>query len=50
MGYLTKTKGEDWVQKHPDTVQWIGAGVGAAIGSLSKDVSMGAGVPLGASK
>ena len=50
MGYLTKTKGEDWVQKHPDTVQWIGAGVGAAIGSLSKDISMGAGVSLGASK
>ena len=23
MGYLTKEKGEDWVQKHPDTVQWI---------------------------
>ena len=50
MGYLTKTKGEEWVQKHPDAVQWIGAGVGTAIGSLSKDVSMGAGVSLGASK
>ena len=50
MGYLTKTEGEDWVLKHPDTVQWIGAGVGAAIGSLSKDISMGAGVSLGASK
>ena len=32
MGYLTRTKGEEWVQKHPDTVQWISAGVGAAIG------------------
>ena len=50
MGYLTKLKGEDWVQKHPDTVQWIGAGVGAAIGTLSKDVSSSINVSLGASK
>ena len=50
MGYLTKSKGEDWVQKHPDTVQWLSAGVGAAIGNLSKDVLTGAGVSLGASK
>ena len=35
MGYLTKTKGEDWVLKHPDTVQWIGAGVGTVLGKLS---------------
>ena len=35
MGYLTKEKGEDWVQKHPDTVQWIAAGVGAALGNLT---------------
>ena len=34
MGYLTKEKGEDWVQKYPDTVQWIAAGVGAALGNL----------------
>ncbi|MBL6442566.1 MAG: hemagglutinin repeat-containing protein, partial [Dialister sp.] len=50
MGYLTKTKGKEWVQKHPDTVQWLSAGVGAAIGNLSKDVLTGAGVSLGASK
>ena len=50
MGYLTKEKGEDWVQKHPDTVQWIGAGVGAAIGPLSKDVSSSINVSLDASK
>ena len=50
MGYLTKLKGEDWVQKHPDTVQWIGAGVGAAIGPLSKDVSSSINVSLDASK
>ena len=35
MGYLTKTKGEDWVQKHPDTIQWIAAGVGTALGNLT---------------
>ena len=50
MGYLTKLKGEDWVQKHPDMVQWIGAGVGAAIGPLSKDVSSSINVSLDASK
>ena len=50
MGYLTQLKGEDWVQKHPDTVQWIGAGVGAAIGPLSKDVSSSINVSLDASK
>ena len=38
MGYLTKEKGQEWVQKHPDSVQWLSAGVGAVIGNLSKDV------------
>ena len=37
MGYLTKTKGEDWVQKNPDAVQWISAGVGTAVGLLSDE-------------
>ena len=50
MGYLTKSKGEEWVQKHPDTVQWLSAGVGAAIGNLSKDVLTGAMVSLNAAK
>ena len=50
MGYLTKTKGKEWVQKHPDTVQWLSAGVGAAIGNLSKDVLTGAMVSLNAAK
>ena len=51
MGYLTKKKGEDWVQKHPDTVQWISAGVGAAIGKLSgKDVSDAINIALTATK
>ena len=49
-GYLTKTKGQDWVQKHPDTVQWISAGVGAAIGASVKDMATGADVSLDASK
>ena len=50
MGYLTKSKGEDWVQKHPDTVQWLSAGVGAAIGNLSKDVLTSTMVSLNAAK
>ena len=50
MGYLTKTKGKDWVQKHPDTVQWLSAGVGAAIGNLSKDVLTSTMVSLNAAK
>ena len=50
MGYLTKGKGEDWVQKHPDTVQWIAAGVGAAIGNLSKDATTDAYISFAASK
>ena len=50
MGYLTKTKGKDWVQEHPDTVQWISAGVGAAIGASAKDMATGANVALDASK
>ena len=50
MGYLTKTKGKEWVQKHPDTVQWLSAGVGAAIGNLSKDVLTNTMVSLNAAK
>ena len=50
MGYLTKSKGEEWVQKHPDTVQWLSAGVGAAIGNLSKDVLTSTMVSLNAAK
>lgn len=50
MGYLTKSKGEEWVQKHPDTVQWLSAGVGAAIGNLSKDVLTNTMVSLNAAK
>ena len=35
MGYLTKTKGEDWMQKYPDTVQWISMGVASTLGKLA---------------
>ena len=35
MGYLTKTKGEDWMQKHPDTVQWISMSVASTLGKLA---------------
>ena len=35
MGYLTKTKGEDRMQKHPDTVQWISMGVASTLGKLA---------------
>ena len=35
MGYLTKTKGEDWVQKHPDAVQWISMGIASTLGKLA---------------
>ena len=51
MGYLTKKKGEDWVQKHPDTVQWIAAGVGAALGNLTDgDMSEAVNTALAATK
>ena len=51
MGYLTKLKGEDWVQKHPDTVQWIAAGVGAALGNLTDgDISEAVNTALAATK
>ncbi len=50
MGYLTKTKGKEWVQKHPDTVQWLSAGVGATIGASANDLATGAGISLNSSK
>ena len=51
MGYLTKEKGEDWVQKHPDTVQWIAAGVGAALGNLTDgDMAEAVNIALAATK
>jgi len=35
MGYLTKTKGKEWMQKYPDTVQWISMGVASTLGKLA---------------
>ena len=51
IGYLTKEKGEDWVQQHPDTVQWISVGVGAAVGNLSDGNGLeAAGITLSGTK
>ena len=50
MGYLTKGKGEDWVQKHPDTVQWIAAGVGTGLDSIADGASFGADIAVNSVK
>ena len=50
MGYLTKEKGEDWVQKHPDTVQWIAAGVGTGLDSIADGTSLGADIAVNSVK
>ena len=50
MGYLTKEKGEDWVQKHPDTVQWIAAGVGTGLDSIADGASFGADIAVNSVK
>lgn len=50
MGYLTKEKGEDWVQKHPDTVQWIAAGVGTGLDSITDGASFGADIAVNSAK
>lgn len=50
MGYLTKEKGEDWVQKHPDTVQWIAAGVGTGLDSIADGASLGADIAVNSVK
>ena len=50
IGYLTKTKGEEWIQQNPDTVQWISTGVGATIGASANNLATGAGISLNSSK
>ena len=50
MGYLAKEKGEDWVQKHPDTVQWIAAGVGTGLDSIADGASFGADIAVNSVK
>lgn len=50
MGYLTKTKGKEWVQKHPDTVQWIAAGVGTDLDFIADGASFGADIAVNSAK
>ena len=42
IGYLKKTKGKDWMDTHPDTVQAISTALGAVAGSLTGDRNTGA--------
>lgn len=51
MGYLSKMKGEDWMQEHPDTVQWISMGVASTLGKLTNgNVSEVADIALAGTK
>ena len=42
LAYMEKTKGRDWMDKHPDTVQAISTALGAIAGSLTGDRNTGA--------
>ena len=42
LAYIEKTKGRDWMDKHPDTVQAISTALGAVAGSLTGDRATGA--------
>ena len=42
MGYLEKTKGKEWMGKHPDAVQAVSMALGAAVGWSTGDGSIGA--------
>lgn len=51
MGYLNRAKSPEWVRNHPDTVEWLSAGLGAVIGKVSDaSISGMAGIFLGATK
>nr|WP_308611913.1 hemagglutinin repeat-containing protein [uncultured Dialister sp.] len=51
MGYLNRTKSPEWVRNHPDTVEWLSAGLGAVIGKVSDaSISGMAGISLEAAK
>ncbi len=51
MGYLNRTKSPEWVRNHPDTVEWLSAGLGAVIGKASDaSISGMAGISLDAAK
>ena len=41
LAYMEKTKGRDWMDKHPDTVQAISTALGAVAGSLTGDRKTG---------
>ena len=36
IGYLKKTKGKDWINKHPDTVQNISAAFGGILSKMTR--------------
>ena len=51
MGYLNRAKSQEWVRNHPDTVEWLSAGLGAVIGKASDaSISSMAGISLDAAK
>ena len=51
MGYLNRAKSPEWVRNHPDTVEWLSAGLGAVIGKVSDaSISGMAGISLEATK
>ena len=51
MGYLNRMKSPEWVRTHPDTVEWLSAGLGAVIGKVSDASIPGmAGISLEATK
>ena len=41
LAYMEKTKGRDWMDTHPDTVQAISTALGAVVGSLTGDCTKG---------
>ena len=42
LAYIEKTKGRNWMDTHPDTVQVISTALGAVAGSLTGDRNTGA--------
>ena len=42
LAYMEKTKGRDWMDTHPDTVQAISTALGAVAGNLTGDRATGA--------
>lgn len=42
VGYIERTKGREWMEKHPDTVQAVSTALGAAVGEFTGNSSIGA--------